>query len=49
MKIIISIIGDAPAQSVYGLMKVLDRIREGAPSLANRKKFQRLVSQQMTV
>jgi hypothetical protein len=40
----LAVVGDAPARSVYGLMTVLDRIRQHAPHLANTKKFQRLVS-----
>ena len=48
LDLIAAIVGDAPARSVYGLMKVLDRIRERAPHLANTKKFQRLLTQQTT-
>jgi len=46
LDLVAAIVGDAPVRSVYGLMQVLDRIREHAPRLANTKKFQRLVTQQ---
>ena len=48
LDLVAAIVGDAPIRSVYGLMKVLDRIREYAPHLTNTKKFQRLVTQQTT-
>jgi hypothetical protein len=47
LDLVAAIVGDAPIRSVYGL-KVLDRIREHAPHLANTRKFQRLVTQQAT-
>ena len=42
LDLIAAVIGDS--RGAFGLMKVLDRIRERAPRLANTKKFQRLVS-----
>jgi hypothetical protein len=44
LDLIAAVVGDSPTRSVYDLMKVLDRIREHEPGLANTKKFQRLVS-----
>jgi hypothetical protein len=46
LDLVAAIVGDAPARSVYGLGKVLDRIREHAPHVVNTKKFQRLLTQQ---
>jgi hypothetical protein len=39
-----AVVGDVPAKSVYGLGKALDRLRAHAPQLADRKKFQKLLS-----
>jgi CHASE2 domain len=44
LDLIAAVVRDSPARTVYGLTKVLDRIREHSPRLASLKKFQRLVS-----
>lgn len=43
LELVAAIVADAPAQSIYGLRKTLDRIRQHAPELANTKKFQKLL------
>ena len=44
LDLVAAVVGDASTRVDYDLMKVLDRIREHAPRLANTRKFQRLVS-----
>jgi hypothetical protein len=44
LDLIAAVVGDEATRGAYGLMKVLDRIREHAPRLADKRKFQRLVS-----
>jgi hypothetical protein len=44
LDLVAAVVGDAPAQSVYGLKEALDRILKHAPQLAAWKKFQRLAS-----
>jgi hypothetical protein len=44
LDLVAAIVGDAPTRSVHSLMKVLHRITQHAPSLANTKKFQRLAA-----
>jgi hypothetical protein len=44
LELISAVVGDAPARSVYGLTKALDRVRAHDPKLANTKRFQKLVS-----
>jgi hypothetical protein len=44
LDLIAAVVGDSSGPSLYGLMKVLERIRGHAPSLANSRKFQRLES-----
>jgi hypothetical protein len=44
LELISAVVGDAPSRSIYGLSKVLDRVREHDPKLADTKKFQKLVS-----
>jgi hypothetical protein len=44
LHLLAAIVGDAPAKSVYGLNKVLDRIVAVDSQLADTKKFQKLVS-----
>jgi len=39
-----AVVGDAPARSVYGLSKALDRVRAHDPKLGDTKKFQKLVT-----
>jgi hypothetical protein len=48
LDLVTTVVGDAPSQSVYGLRRVLSRIRERAPVLAETKKFQKLLTQQST-
>lgn len=43
LDLVAAVVGEAPAQSAYGLRKALERIREHAPRLANAKKFQKLL------
>ncbi|HUN00653.1 MAG TPA: hypothetical protein PLI96_09260 [Halothiobacillus sp.] len=43
LELIAAVVGDAPAQSAYRLGKVLERIRQNAPQLANSMKFQKLL------
>lgn len=42
LELISAVVGEAPARSIYGLMKALDMIKKHAPKLAETKKFQRL-------
>lgn len=44
LDLISAVVGDVPTQGIYGLSKVLERIRAQAPALADTKKFQKLVS-----
>jgi hypothetical protein len=43
LDLLAAVVGEAPARSVYGLVKALERIRRHAPQLANGKKFQKLL------
>jgi hypothetical protein len=45
LDLLAAVVGDAPVKSVYGLNKVLDRIRAVDSQLADTKKFQKLVSE----
>jgi hypothetical protein len=44
LDLISAVVGNAPARTVYGLTKALDRVRANAPKLADTKRFQKLVS-----
>jgi hypothetical protein len=44
LDLVAAVVGEAPARSAYRLNRVLERIREHGPALANTKKFQRLLS-----
>jgi hypothetical protein len=44
LELVSAVVGDAPTRSVYGLGKVLERIRASDPTLADKKKFQNLMS-----
>jgi hypothetical protein len=45
LDLLAAVVGDVPAKGIYGLSKVLDRIRAVAPQLADTRKFQKLVSE----
>jgi hypothetical protein len=44
LDLIAAVVGDAPPGSVYGLGKVLSRLRAFDPTLADTRKFQRLLT-----
>jgi hypothetical protein len=44
LDLLVAVAGDAPAGSVYGLGKALDRLKGHAPQLAASRKFQRLLA-----
>jgi hypothetical protein len=45
LDLLAAVVGDAPVKSVFELNKALERVRALAPSLANTKKFQKLMAQ----
>ena len=45
LDLLAAVVADAPAKSVFALNKALERVCAVTPSLANRKKFQKLVAQ----
>jgi hypothetical protein len=44
LDLIASLVGDERVRSAYGLGKALERLRAHAPALANKRKFQKLLS-----
>jgi hypothetical protein len=44
LDLLAAVVGEAPARSVFGLNKALDRLRTHAPALADTRKFQKLVN-----
>ena len=44
LDLLAAVVGEAPARSVFGLNKALDRLRTHAPGIADTKKFQKLVN-----
>ncbi len=44
LDLVVAVVGDPPTRTVYGLAKVLGRIREHSPELASTKVFQKLLA-----